>query len=93
MGWVPSLQSLENIPNAESMNTDEYRDSWAMTCLLLNESDASRQALCDYLAVIHRGEAPGPFSQTQAAADSGVLSRANSYFRKMPIRLDLGSSD
>ena len=93
MGWVPSLQSLENIPNAESMNADEYRDSWAMTCLLLNESDASRQALCDYLAVIHRGEAPGPFSQTQAAADSGVLSRANSYFRKMPIRLDLGSSD
>lgn len=92
MGWVPSLQSLENIPNAESMNADEYRDSWAMTCLLLNESVASREALQDYLAVIHKGEAPGPFSRTQTAADSGVFSRANSYFRKMSIRLELDSS-
>ena len=92
VGWAPSLQSLESIPNAESMNDDEYRDSWAMTCLLLNESEASRQALRDYLAVIHKGEAPGPFSKSQKAADSGVFSRANSYFRKMSIRLDSGSS-
>jgi len=92
VGWAPSLQSLEKIPSAESMNADEYLDSWAMTCLLLNESDASREALRDYLSVIHNGEAPGPFSTTQKAADSGVLSRANSYFRKMSIRLDLGSS-
>lgn len=92
VGWAPSLQSLEKIPNAESMNAEDYRDSWAMTCLLLNESDASRQALRDYLAVIHRGEAPGPFSMTQEAADSGVFSRANSYFRKMSIRLNSGSS-
>ena len=93
VGWTPSLQSLENIPNAESMNADEYRDSWAMTCLLLNESDASREALRDYLAVIHKGEAPGPFSKTQKAANSGVFNRANSYLRKMSIRLDSGSSD
>ena len=92
LGWSPSLQSLEAIPNAESMNTDEYRDSWAMICMFLNESDASRQALQDYLAVIHKGEAPGPFSQFQKTADSGVFSRANSYFRKMPIRLSLNSS-
>ena len=92
VGWSPSIQSLENIPNAESMNADEYRDSWAMTCLLLNESEASRQALRDYLAVIHKGEAPGPFSKFQKAVDSGVIPRANSYFRKMSIRLDSGSS-
>jgi hypothetical protein len=92
IGWSPSLQALENIPNAESMDADDYRDSWAMTCLLLNESDSSRQALRDYLAVIHKGEAPGPFSEFQKTADSEVLSRANSYFRKMPIRLSLDSS-
>jgi hypothetical protein len=92
LGWAPSLQSLENIPNAESMDADEYRDSWAMMCMLLNESDASRQALRDYLAVIHKGEAPGPFSKTQEAANSGIFSGANSYFRKMSIRLDSGSS-
>ncbi len=92
VGWAPSLQSLENIPNAESMDADEYRDSWAMMCMLLNESDASRQALRDYLAVIHKGEAPGPFSKTQEAANSGSFSGANSYFRKMSIRLDSDSS-
>jgi len=92
VGWSPSLQALENIPNAESMDADDYRDSWAMTCLLLNESDGSRQALRDYLAVIHQGEAPGPFSKFQKTADSAVFSRANSYFRKMPIRLSLDSS-
>ncbi|MBC7964990.1 MAG: hypothetical protein H7Z17_03610 [Fuerstia sp.] len=92
LGWAPSLQSLENIPSAESMDADEYRDSWAMACLLLNESEASRKALRDYLAVIHKGEAPGPFSTSEYAAESGVFSRANSYFRKMSIRLDSASS-
>ncbi len=92
LGWAPSLQSLESIPSAESMDADEYRDSWAMTCLLLNESDASRKALRDYLAVIHKGEAPGLFSASEFAAESGVFSRANSYFRKMSIRLDSDSS-
>ena len=92
MGWAPELHSLEKIPTAESMNADEYRDSWAMTCLLLNESEASRHALRDYLAVIHHGEAPGPFSKNQKAVDSGVFLRADSYFRKMSIRLDLDSS-
>ena len=92
IGWSPSLQALENIPNAETMDADDYRDSWAMTCLLLNESDSSRQALRDYLAVIHHGEAPGPFSKFQKTIDSAVFSRANSYFRKMSIRLSLESS-
>ena len=92
IGWSPSLQALENIPNAESMDADDYRDSWAMTCMLLNESDTSLQALRDYLAVIHQGEAPGLFSKFQKTADSAVFSRANSYFRKMPIRLSLDSS-
>lgn len=92
LGWAPSLQSLENIPSAESMDADEYRDSWAMACLLLNESDTSRKTLRDYLAVIHKGEAPGPFSKWPDAVESGVFSRANSYFRKMSIRLDSASS-
>ncbi len=91
-GWSPSIQSLEAIATAESMNSDEYRDSWAMICLLLNESDASRKALREYLAVIHKGEAPGPFSRFQETANSGVFPRANSYLRKMSIRLSSGSS-
>ena len=92
VGWSPSIQSLEAIPTAESMNADEYRDSWAMICMLLNESDASREALRDYLAVIHKGEAPGPFSVFQEAENSGVFPRANSYFRNMSIRLSSASS-
>ncbi len=92
IGWSPDIASLESIPTAESMNADEYTDSWAMTCMLLNESDASRQALRDYLAMIHRGEAPGPFSKFEKTLESGVFSRANSYFRKMPIRLSSNSS-
>ncbi len=92
VGWSPSLKALENIPNAESMDADDYRDSWAMTCLLINESEGSRDALRDYLAVIHKGEAPGPFSKFQKTIDSSVFSRANSYFRKMHFQLSLNSS-
>jgi hypothetical protein len=87
VGWSPSLASLEAIPTAESMDANDYTDSWAMTCLLLNESEASRQALRDYLEMIHRGEAPGPFSKFEKTLESGVFSRANFYFRKTPIRL------
>lgn len=92
VGWSPSIKSLESIPSAESMDADEYTDSWAMTCMLLNESDTSRQALRDYLATIHKGEAPGPFSKFQETAESGVFSRSNSYFRKTLIRVSSDSS-
>lgn len=91
-GWSPSIKSLEAIRTAESMNTEEYRDSWAMICMLLNESQESRKALRDYLAVIHRGEAPGPFSEFQTPAKSDVFSRTNSYLRKMSIPVSSGSS-
>lgn len=92
VGWSPSLASLEAIPTAESMDANDYTDSWAMICMLLNESVTSRQALRDYLEVIHRGEAPGPFSKFEKTAESGVFSRANFYFRKIPIRLSSNSS-
>lgn len=92
LGWSPSIKSLEAIRKAESMNSEEYRDSWAMICMLLNESDATRQALRDYLTVIHNGEAPGPFSEFHKTVEKGTFSRTNSYLRKMSIRLSSDSS-
>ena len=92
VGWKPSLTELENLPSAESMTADHYRDSWALVCFLLNDSDESRKLLTSYLAEIHRGEAPGKFSRYAEAKSPGLLSGANSYFRKFSIRVASDSS-
>jgi len=89
---VSSLRVLERLPSAESMDGDDYRNSWAWTSFLLTESDESRRVLRDYVAEIHRGEAPGAFSSWVANQNAELLSRGNSYFRKMPSSLNFGSS-
>lgn len=89
---VSSLRVLERLPSAEAMDGDDYRDSWAWTSFLLTESDESRRVLRGYVAEIHRGEAPGAFSAWVVSQNSALLSRANSYFRKMPSSLNFGSS-
>lgn len=89
---VSSLRVLERLPSAEAMDGDDYRDSWAWTSFLLAESDESRRVLRGYVAEIHQGEAPGAFSAWVVSQNSAVLSRANSYFRKMPSSLNFGSS-
>ncbi len=91
-GWKPSLKALESIPAAENMDADAYRDSWAWTCFLLNESPQTIDLLRKYLAQIHNGEAPGPFSSFAEEQNTGALTRANSYFRKITIRVASGSS-
>ena len=92
MGASPLLRSLESIPSAEKMDSDSYRDSWAWTCLLLNDSPESLELLRQYLAQIHKGEAPGPFSEFAAARNPGFQGRGNSYFRKITIRVASDSS-
>ncbi len=92
MGATPSLRSLESIPSAEKMDADAYRDSWAWTCMLLNDSPESLELLRQYLAQIHKGEAPGPFSEFAAAGNPGFQGRGNSYFRKIKIRVASDSS-
>lgn len=92
VGFSPTLNSLEKIAVAEAMGADEYRNSWAWTCFLINDSADSRQLLQSYVQQIHRGEAPGKFSEYAAAKNSGLLSRANSYFRKMTFPLTFVSS-
>ncbi len=91
-GWRPSLKSLEAIPSADDMDADDYRDSWAWTCLLLNESPESLEMLQHYVSRIHQGEAPGPFSRFAEGQSPGSLTRANSYFPKFAIRVASGSS-
>ncbi len=91
-GWRPSLKSLESIPSADDMDADDYRDSWAWTCLLLNESPETLNLLQLYLARIHKGEAPGPFSGFAEGQSPGSLTRANSYFPKFVIRVASGSN-
>lgn len=93
VGMSPTLSTLERIPSAESMGAEEYRNSWAWVCFLINDSAGSRQLLQDYVREIHRGEAPGRFSEFAAAKNSGLLSRANSYFRKMTFPLTFASSE
>lgn len=89
---VGSLRVLERLPSAEAMDGDDYRNSWAWTAFLLQESEESRNLLRTYIAEIHRGEAPGAFSSWADARVPSLLPRANSYFRKMPPSLNLGLS-
>jgi len=92
VGFSPTLPALEKITAAEAMGADEYRNSWAWICFLINDSADSRQLLRSYVRQIHRGEAPGRFSEYAATENSGLLSRANSYFRKMTFPLTFASS-
>ncbi|MFM7056786.1 MAG: hypothetical protein ACKO2P_07665 [Planctomycetota bacterium] len=92
MSQVSSLRGLERLPSAESMDGDDYRNSWAWVAFLLQESEESRGVLRGYVEEIHRGEAPGAFSAWADARFPSLLPRANSYFRKMPSSLKFGSS-
>lgn len=87
VGWTPSLNQLEAIPAAAEMTEDDYRDSWAWVCFLMQESPETRQLLADYLQVIARGEAPGAFSHFLQVRAPGTKNRLNSYFRKFQIPL------
>lgn len=87
VGWSPSLKRLEAITSAADMDEDDYRDSWAWTHFLVNESRDSRQFLHEYLKTISRGEAPGPFSKFLAERDATAENRINSYFRKFQFSL------
>ena len=93
LGMSPSLRALEGLPSAEAMNGDSYRDSWAWVSFLINDSRQSRGVLKQYLNLIHRGEAPGAFSQFAEAENPGLISRANSYFRKMSFVVTFDSSE
>jgi hypothetical protein len=86
-GWRPDLRRLESIPSAARMTSDHYRDSWAWTHYLLNESDQTRTLFRTYLAAISAGEAPGTFSEWVAPRDSELLKRVGSYFRRFRISL------
>lgn len=91
-GRVPSLKGLEAIPKAEAMGEDEYRDSWAWVSFFMSHSERSRTVLKDYIHQIHRGEAPGPMSSVATAEIPGLNDTANSYFKKMSIRVAFDSS-
>ncbi|MCR9202612.1 MAG: hypothetical protein NXI04_28555 [Planctomycetaceae bacterium] len=86
-GWKPGLSDLERIPDAASMDSDDYRNSWAWVHYLIHESDASRSQLTGYLAAISAGEAPGRFSEWVTQHDPPVLSRVGSYFRRFRFSL------
>lgn len=86
-GWKPGLADLERIPNAASMTSDDYKNSWAWIHYLINDSDASRAQLTGYLQAIAAGEAPGRFSEWLSQRNAGVLARVGSYFRKFRFAL------
>ncbi|MEQ9407105.1 MAG: hypothetical protein RIK87_05240 [Fuerstiella sp.] len=86
-GWHPSLEKLEAMDSAAGMTSAQYRDSWAWVHFLINDSDATRQLLKDYVQAISAGEAPGPFSEWASRRDPLVLKRVGSYFRRFRISL------
>lgn len=86
-GWKPGLADLERIPDAASMDSDDYRNSWAWIHFLLHDSEASRAQLASYLAAISAGEAPGRFSEWLNRRDPPVLTRVGSYFRRFRFSL------
>ena len=92
-GITPAIRTLEALPSADAMTADSYRDSWAWVSFLINDSRQSRGVLKQYLNLIHRGEAPGAFSQFAEAENPGLISRANSYFRKMSFVVTFDSSE
>lgn len=86
-GWKPNLAELERIPSAASMDSDDYRNSWAWVSYLLNDSESSRQHLRTFVQAISAGEAPGNFSHWLDTRDSEVAKRVGSYFRKFQFSL------
>ena len=84
-GWSPNLQQLEAMKSGPGMHADEYRDSWAWVCFLLNHSPESRSLLQNYVATIKSGEAPGTFSQWAARQSSNTLSDIGPYFRRVRL--------
>jgi hypothetical protein len=92
LNQVGSLRGLEQLPSAEAMGADDYRNSWAWVEFFLGESEGTRRLLREYVAEIHKGEAPGAFSAYAESGSPGVLVRGNSYFRKMPSALIFRSS-
>ena len=86
-GWSPSVSRLERIPSADTMNSNDYRDSWACVHYLLNHSDESRHLFLNYLSAISAGEAPGTFTEWTARHNSQVLKQVGSYFRKIRFSL------
>jgi len=86
-GWKPSLVSLERIPSAASMDSDDYRNSWAWVSYLLNESEASRNQLRLFVQAISAGEAPGNFSDWLTTREPEVAKRVGSYFRRFQFSL------
>lgn len=92
LNQVGSLRGLEQLPTAEGMGADDYRNSWAWADFFLGESEETRRLLQSYVSEIHRGEVPGAFSVYAESRSAGVLARGNSYFRKMPSALIFRSS-
>lgn len=92
VGSPPSLVSLESLSSAEEMDAAAYRDSWAIVSFLINESPETLLILKNYMAAIHRGGAPGPFSVWAGARIPDFRTRANTYFRKITFRLQFASS-
>jgi hypothetical protein len=92
LNQVPSLPALEKIPAAEAMGAEDYRNSWAWAAFFLGDSEQSRGVLKAFVSEVHQGGAPGAFSAYAESRVPGLLSRGNSYFRKMPTSLSFGSS-
>ncbi|MEZ6060289.1 MAG: hypothetical protein R3C19_08015 [Planctomycetaceae bacterium] len=87
MGWTPGLKRLEQIPSADQMDADDYRDSWAWITYLMNGSPASRELLKTYLLAVSAGEAPGSFNEWAITRQPLVIKGVGSYFRRFQISL------
>ena len=93
VGWSPDLDRLERVAVAGDMDSTDYRDSWALCSFLLNESNESRAFLCDYLKLIHDGNAPPRFSEYLTTIGQDWQVRAKAYIRKPVFQTAAERSD
>lgn len=79
-GWNPSLYRLEQLADFEKLTQQDYAEAWGWVHYMLNSSDATRQALVDYVAALQTRSVAPPFMPEleKAAAD---------YYNAMPAHV------
>jgi len=82
LGYVPSLNKLEQIARMEDMDGSAYRWSWAWVHFFIHGPVAARQELTDYLRTIQNYGVPGSLAQRTEARLGSLRTLFLEHFRK-----------
>jgi len=82
LGYVPSLDKLEQIARMEDMDSSAYRWSWAWVHVFIHGPPAARQELTDYLRTIQNYGVPGSLAQRTEARLGSLRTLFLEHFRR-----------